>query len=175
METTRLRVIKVAVVGDGLVGKTTLLRRYCTGRFQESRIMTIGVDFQTIVLQIDGQLVKLTVWDIAGQERFAALRDSFYRGSRAVALAYDVSNLQSFHDLPRWRNEVWAVVPDALLLVVGTKMDLPRTVPREEALAFARSLPAPYYETSSLAGIGVERFFLGFARRALEAAERERG
>jgi len=170
-EEKKLRVLKVAIVGDGFVGKTTLLRRYCTGLFQESRVMTIGVDFQTVVINLGDERVKLTVWDIAGQERFAFVRDSFYRGSRAVALAYDVSDPKSFYHLPRWRDEVWRVVPTALLLTVATKIDLPRAVPREEAIAFARSLPGPYYETSSLAGIGVERFFFGFARRALEGAK----
>ncbi len=169
-EEKKLRVLNVAIVGDGFVGKTTLLRRYCIGLFQESRVLTIGVDFQTVVIDLGGQRVKLTVWDIAGQERFAFVRDSFYRGSRAVAMSYDVSDPKSFYDLPRWRDEVWRVVPAALLLVVATKIDLPRAVPRKEAIAFARSLPGPYYETSSLAGIGVERFLLGFARRALEGA-----
>jgi small GTP-binding protein len=162
-------VFKVAVVGNGSVGKTTLLRRYCTGQFQESRIMTIGVDFQTIVMSVDGQPVKLTVWDIAGQERFAHLRDSFYKGARAVALAYDVSQPASFQDLPRWRDEVWKMVPAVLFLITATKTDLPRSVSREEAEAFARSLPAPYFETSALSGEGVEDFFHGFARRTLEA------
>jgi len=87
-----------------------------------------------------------------------------------VALAFDVGDPKSFYDLPRWRDEVWRVVPTALLLVVATKIDLPRAVPRQEAIAFARSLPGPYYETSSLAGIGVERFLFAFARRALEGA-----
>lgn len=167
-EEKRLRVLKAAIMGDGFVGKTTLLRRYCTGLFQESKALTIGVDFQTVAIDLGGERVKLTVWDIAGQERFAFVRDSFYRGSRAVALAFDVSDPKSFYDLPCWRDQVWRVVPTALLLVVATKIDLPRAVSREEAIAFARSLPGPYYETSSLAGIGVEEFFLGFARRALE-------
>jgi small GTP-binding protein len=166
------QVLKVAIVGDGFVGKTTLLRRYCTGVFERSRILTIGVDFQTVVVNVGGRAVKLTIWDIAGQERFAILRDSFYRGSRAMALAYDVSNSKSFQDLPRWREEVRRVVPQASLLVVATKIDLPRQVPREEALAFANSLPAPYCETSALAGIGVDRFFLGFALQALRGVGR---
>jgi len=169
-EEKKLRILKVAIVGDGFVGKTTLLRRYCTGLFQKSKDMAIGVDFQTVVIDLAGERVKLTVWDIAGQERFAFVRDSFYRGSRAVALTFDVSDPESFYDLPRWRDEVWRVVPTALLLVVATKIDLPPAAPREEVIAFARSLPGPYYETSSLAGLGVERFFFAFARRALEGA-----
>jgi small GTP-binding protein len=93
---------KVAIVGSGGVGKTTLLRRYATGKFRESRIMTIGVDFETIEVAIKEQPVKLTVWDLAGQERFAPFRDSFYKGARAVALVFDVHDRASFDDLPHW-------------------------------------------------------------------------
>ncbi|MBI3287621.1 MAG: GTP-binding protein [Chloroflexi bacterium] len=163
-----MRVFKVAIVGNGFVGKTTLLRRYSTGAFQQSRVMTIGVDFQTVLVPLDGETVKLTVWDIAGQDRFASLRDSFYRGSRAVALAYDVSNPESLRDLPRWQEEASRNVPNARLLVLALKIDLPAAVPRQEALVYADSLPAPFFEASSLTGQGVAEFFLGLACCVLE-------
>ncbi len=152
------RVLKVTIVGDGSVGKTTLLRRYATGTFRESRLMTIGVDFQTAVVDVGGSLVKLTIWDIAGQERFAVMRDSFYLGAKAVAFAYDVSNPQSFSDLGRWREEVGRVIPFSQPLLVACKGDLEAEVPTEEALALAQVLPGPFFQTSALTGAGVEEF-----------------
>jgi small GTP-binding protein len=150
---------KVAIVGAGGVGKTTLLRRYATGKFRESRIMTIGVDFETIEVELKGQLIKLTVWDLAGQERFASFRDSFYKGARAVALVFDVNDPASFDDLPHWLQETQGVVPDAYLVVNGNKTDLPRVVPPEEGKAYAASVNAAYVETSAKTGEGVGQFF----------------
>lgn len=161
------RVLKVTIVGDGSVGKTTLLRRYATGAFRESRIMTIGVDFQTVLVDVDGSPVKLTIWDIAGQERFAVMRDSFYRGAKAVAFAYDVSNPQSFTDLGRWREEVGRAIPFSRPLLVACKGDLEAQVPTEEAQALAQALSGPFFQTSALSGEGVPEFFRGFAGQAL--------
>lgn len=161
-----LRRYKVAIAGSGGVGKTTLLRRYTTGKFQESRIMTIGVDFQTITVRLGQLPIKLTVWDLAGQERFASFRDGFYRGSKAVALVYDVTDMSSFQDLPRWLSEARNVVPGARLLVTGNKIDLPRTVPEQLARAYAREIGAIYTETSCVTGEGVYSFFAVLAAAA---------
>jgi small GTP-binding protein len=157
---------KVAIAGDGGVGKTTLLRRYATGKFQESRIMTIGVDFQTVEVDHKGQPIKLTVWDLAGQERFAPFRDGFYRGARAVALVFDVSERTSFEDLPHWLQEAQGVVPDAYLIVNGNKTDLPRVVAPKESKAYAASINAAYVETSAKTGQGVGQFFRYLAMAA---------
>ncbi len=150
---------KVVIVGDGGVGKTTLLRRYATGKFQESRIMTIGVDFQTIEIDLDGQPIKLTVWDLAGQDRFAPFRDSFYKGARAIALVFDVTDRESFDDLPHWLQEAQRVVPNAYVVVNANKTDLPRVVASKEGRAYAASINAAYVETSAKTGDGVGRFF----------------
>lgn len=157
---------KVAIAGSGNVGKTTLLRRYATGKFQESRIMTIGVDFQTIEVDLKGQPIKLTVWDLAGQERFAPFRDSFYKGARGVALVFDVSDRESFEDLPHWFHEARSVVPDAYLVVNGNKTDLPRVVATSEGRAYAASINAAYVETSARTGEGVQQFFRYLAMAA---------
>lgn len=157
---------KVAIAGSGGVGKTTLLRRYATGKFQESRVMTIGVDFQTIEVNIKGQRIKLTVWDLAGQERFAPFRDDFYRGARGVGLVFDVSDRGSFDDLPHWFQEARGVVPDAYRVVNGNKTDLPRVVAIEDGKKYAASINAAYVETSAKTGEGVKQFFRYLAMAA---------
>ena len=78
--------LKVVVVGDGAVGKTTLIRRYTEGKFHASRVATIGVDFYTQQVQLPTGMVKLSIWDMAGQDRFEVVRAGFYRGSQAAAL-----------------------------------------------------------------------------------------
>jgi small GTP-binding protein len=163
--------LKVVVAGDGAVGKTTLIRRYCEGKFHASRVATIGVDFYTQRVQLPGTAgarvvnagasgaVKLSIWDMAGQERFEIVRTGFYRGSRAAALVYDVTNMASLGNLKRWRDEVLEVLPGQPFVVVGNKVDLERTVNPEVGRRAAAYFGAPYVETSALSGEGVTELF----------------
>lgn len=165
-------IVKVVIAGDGAVGKTSLIRRYCTGMFQESRIMTIGVDFQIKIVEVDGKPVKLSIWDVAGQERFGAFRDSFYRGARAVALVYDVTDPLSLENLLKWQREIARVSPKCQFMVAGNKIDLPRKVQREHAEKWAtQRLKVPYVETSALTGEGVDDFFTMLARLAAQGSK----
>jgi len=159
-------IAKVVVAGDGGAGKTSLIRRYCTGMFEESRVMTIGVDFQVKIVEVDGRSIKLSIWDIAGQERFGSFRDTFYRGAQAVALVYDVTDILSINNLVNWRREIAKVAPKASFCVVGNKIDLHRVVPRAHAENWAGRLNFPYIETSAKTAEGVEDFFLTLARLA---------
>ncbi len=162
--TGSIPVLKVLVVGDGNVGKTSLVRRYCQGMFADSRIATIGVDFQTQVVKLPEGEVKLSIWDLAGQERFAVMRPGFYKGGRSAALIYDVTDPTTLADLAQWRKELAAVIPSVPLLVVGNKIDLPRAQPPDGAKAFAESIGARYLETSAATGEGVTQLFEALAR-----------
>lgn len=158
--------LKVVVAGDGNVGKTSLIRRWCEGRFESSRVMTIGVDFQTKIVDLPDGAVKLSIWDVAGQERFEAMRPGFYRGSRAVALVFDAAEQASFLSLARWQAEIRKAVPAARFLVVANKVDLARVVPAEAGRQLALALRAPYVETSAATGDGVPQLFEALARQA---------
>jgi small GTP-binding protein len=151
--------LKVVIVGDGTVGKTTLVRRYCEGKFHASRVATIGVDFHTQHVQLPTGRVKLSIWDMAGQERFQVVREQFYRGSRAAALVFDVTSSVTLINLRRWREEVLQAVPDQKLVVVGNKIDLERAVNTPIGQAFASYVGAAYLETSALTGEGVSHLF----------------
>ena len=165
--------LKVVVAGDGTVGKTTLIRRYCEGKFYASRVATIGVDFYTQRVPLPDlgsarpagapDAVKLSIWDMAGQARFEIVRPGFYRGSRAAALVYDVTSMASLASLKRWRDEIWQVVPGQPFVVVGNKVDLQRTVPRELGQRAGAYFGAPYLETSALTGQGVTALFQALA------------
>ena len=99
-------VLKVVIAGDGAVGKTSLIRRFCEGNSMSSRISTIGVDFQTQRVTLPSGIVKLSIWDMAGQDRFHDIRQGFYRGSRGAALVYDATAPVTMQNLPRWREEI---------------------------------------------------------------------
>jgi small GTP-binding protein len=161
--------LKVVIAGDGSVGKTSLVRRYCEGKFQSVRVATIGVDFYTQRVALASGVIKLSIWDLAGQERFGVVRSGFYRGSRAAALVFDVTSIASLGNLKHWREEVLQVVPNQPLVIVGNKVDLKRTVRPELAQAAADYLGASYLETSARSGQGVTDLFECLAALAVRA------
>lgn len=160
-------VLKVVVAGNGAVGKTSLIRRFCEVKFELTRVATIGVDFQTQTVALPEKTVKLSIWDMAGQDRFQVIRSGFYRGSRAAALVYDVTDPESFNSLARWRQEILEAIQQQRFVVVGNKIDLERVQPREQAEAFAQSFGARYIETSALNGSGVSDLFEALAKLGL--------
>lgn len=160
-------VLKVIIAGDGEVGKTSLVRRYCEGKFEATRVATIGVDFQTQTVDLPTGTIKLSIWDMAGQDRFQVIRAGFYRGSRSAALIYDVTTPESLVSLARWREEILEAVPSQRFVVIGNKIDLERAQDPQDATKFAEIIGAPYLETSALNGEGVSRFFETLARAAL--------
>ena len=162
-----LPTLKVVVAGDGSVGKTSLVRRYCEGKFEFSRVMTIGVDFQTKIVELPGGTVKLSIWDMAGQERFAVMRTGFYRGNRAAALVFDVTHPESLADLEHWRAEILKTVPAQKFIVIGNKVDLRRSVNRQSAADYAEQINAEYVETSAATGAGVPEMFEMLAQMAI--------
>ena len=148
---------KVSVAGDEAVGKTSLIRRYCEGKFEQSRVATIGVDFQTKVVDLPSGPVKLSIWDMAGQARFEIVRTGMYRGSRAAALVFDLSNPETLAHLPAWHAEAAANAKGVKILVVGNKLDLAPA--RGAGKSFADSIGALYVETSAQSGEGVAEMF----------------
>src|SRR4030042_5962627 len=118
--------LKGLIVGNGTVGKTSLVRRFCEGSFTSSRVATIGVDFQTKLVNLPSGQVKLSIWDLAGQERFAVMRPGFYKGGPSAPLVFDVTEPQTLEDLPRWREELLGVIPTVTSIVIANKVDLER-------------------------------------------------
>jgi small GTP-binding protein len=160
---------KVSVAGDEAVGKTSLIRRYCEGKFEQSRVATIGVDFQTKIVELASGSVKLSIWDMAGQARFEVVRTGMYRGSRAAALVFDLSNPETLAHLPAWHAEALANAKGVRVVVVGNKLDL-APGSRGAGKSFADSVGAPYVETSAQSGEGVAEMFLALAAMAAGSA-----
>jgi small GTP-binding protein len=153
-------VYKIVVVGDESVGKTSLIRRYCENKFSESRVETIGIDFQskTITLEEEEQ-VCMVIWDVAGQERFSSFRDQYYMGALAVALVYDVAKPTSFDSLENWLCEANRSAPGVPIIVIANKTDLDEAVSYEQAKAWAADHDFPFFATSAKTGENVEEMF----------------
>jgi small GTP-binding protein len=163
---------KVVLVGDGNVGKTSLVRRFCEGKFEDSRVLTIGVDFQIKTVRLGELVIRLSLWDIAGQDRFRALRDQFYSGTLAAALVYDATSPATFFNLAHWRDELLSCVPGVPMVVIGNKVDLGPVVPPAEAEGWAKyEGRMPFLQTSALTGEKVEEFFQGLGYLAYRYRE----
>lgn len=170
---SQIPLLKVVVIGDGNVGKTSLVRRYCESKFEQSRIMTIGVDFQTRQVDLPEGSVKLSIWDMAGQDRFQTIRETFYRGSLAAALVYDLTVPQSLINLATWVREVTRLVPGIRFVVVGNKSDLFTPGSENWGPELARRLNSPYVQTSAASGEGVPALFEALGLAAWQAVHRK--
>jgi small GTP-binding protein len=161
-------IAKVVIAGDEGVGKTSLIRRYCMGTFEEPRTLTTGLDFQLKIAEVGGSSIKLSIWDIAGQERFGAFRDTFYRGAKVVALVYDLTNPATLDNLPRWHSGVAQICPKGKFVVVGNKLDLERKMRRDQAEDWAHNMNLTYRETSALTNEGVDDLFQTLAELTVQ-------
>jgi len=167
---------KVLLAGEATVGKTSLVTFYLNRAFDPRRRMTIGVEIHVCPVEVEEMAVRLVVWDVGGQRRFAALRDLFYRGAAAGALVFDVSNRLSFYQLLSWWRELRRHAGPIPMLLVGNKVDLPREIQRSEAESLARAWGLPYFETSCVTGVGIPELFRALAMAALQGpGAREEG
>lgn len=132
---------KTIVIGDGRVGKSSLLARYADRYFSEFSQSTYGVDFKRKVLSRRQHTINLEIWDTAGQERFRAIACSYYRGAAGIVLAFDLTNPESFESMfSQWIPSIAETLSSeelarAAFVVVGTKSDLPRQLPPTDQLA----------------------------------------
>jgi len=157
-----LTTLKLLIIGESGVGKSSLLLRFTDDTFDPELASTIGVDFKVKTITVDGNKAKLAIWDTAGQERFRTLTPGYYRGAQGVILVYDVANRASFTRLEAWLNELdtFSTKHDIVKMVVGNKIDLPnRDVTREEGLKFARKHHALFIEASAKTKEGVQCAF----------------
>lgn len=157
---------KVTLAGDGAVGKSSLIFRLCTDRFESKRTMTIGVEFHIYDVKHSNSKTRLIVWDVGGQDHFAFTRRAFYRGSKAIGLVYAISDRSSFERLDKWKTEIDEMLPQVPIVLAGNKNDLNRAVSWDEGSALAQQWGVPFYETSCATGEGVGTFFRAIANAA---------
>jgi len=116
--------IKVLIVGNGAVGKSSMIQRYCRGTFTKSYKKTIGVDFLEKQLRVQSEEVRLMLWDTAGQEEFDALTKSYYRGAQACVFAFSTTDRASLLSVRKWRKKVEDECGDIPMVLVQNKIDL---------------------------------------------------
>lgn len=169
--------LKVIILGDSGVGKTSLMNQYVNKKFSTQYKATIGADFLTKEVMVDDRLVTMQIWDTAGQERFQSLGVAFYRGADCCILVYDINNAKSFETLDSWRDEFLIQAsprdPENFpFVVLGNKIDMEeskRMVSQKRAMTWCQSKGnIPYFETSAKEAINVENAFQTIAKSVLQ-------
>ncbi|ETW85348.1 hypothetical protein HETIRDRAFT_407449 [Heterobasidion irregulare TC 32-1] len=153
---------KVVLIGDSGVGKSYLLSRFTRNEFNLETKSTIGVEFATRTISVDGKTLKAQIWDTAGQERYRAITAAYYRGAVGALLVYDISKHATYVNVTRWLKELRDHADsNIVIMLVGNKSDLKhlRAVPTEEAKAFSTENGLSFIETSALDASNVESAF----------------
>ena len=165
-----LSTVKVVVLGEGRVGKTSLMLRYTKDTFSDSQEPTVSASYVEKRVNLDGKPCKVNVWDTAGQERFHALGPLYYRDADAALVVFDVTDQGTLDKAKLWVKELRAMVEDRIpIALAGNKSDLQhdRVVSEEQAEAVARETGAALFWTSALANRNVDQVFVHLVRQAL--------
>jgi small GTP-binding protein len=157
---------KITVIGDGRVGKTSLISKYTLGAFDTDYVETIGAQFSKYDKEIDGDNIRLLFWDIAGQDSFDFLRPSFYRESDAAIIVYSLEENQlgsrSFNNITNWHQEVNQFCGNIPTVLFANKVDLidEDKIEHSEIKHFVDENEfLGYYITSAKTGQGVHKAF----------------
>lgn len=151
--------------------------RFTENDFDSDQALTIGVDFKTKTLDVDGVKVKLAIWDTAGQERFRTLTPSYYRDAQGAILVYDVTKKDTFQKLESWLNEleIYGTRNNMAKMIVGNKIDQPdRSITRDEGFRFAKKHRMMFIETSAKTSEGVKDAFEEVVRKVRDLGSANR-
>ena len=155
--------IKVTLIGESSVGKTSIINRYAKGNFSQELESTLGANYSQKKIVRKGKKIRLDLWDTAGQEKYRSIGRHFYKESYIVCLVYDISNYDSFEKLQSvWYPELKQFGEELkIVAVVGNKIDkyLNEEVKDEDAKAFAEEIKAINKRTSAMEGTNIEDLF----------------
>ncbi|XP_040886544.1 EF-hand calcium-binding domain-containing protein 4B isoform X2 [Toxotes jaculatrix] len=171
------RLFKVVLVGNSSVGKTSLLRSFCEGRFHPSTTATVGIDYSVKTLTLDNMQVAMQLWDTAGQERYRSITKQFFRKADGVVVMYDVTVEESFKAVRPWLANVQEAAGEGIpVLLLGNKMDMDgdREVSFKEAEQLAYENKVMFFEVSAYTGKNVAESLTHLARVLMEQEDRVR-
>ena len=153
--------VKLLLVGDTTVGKTSLLLQYTENIFPEEHGATIGVEYKIKMFQYRDFQVKLHIWDTAGQERFHSITNNFFHNADGILFVYDITNEKTFEGAKNWIKEAEEIGDYFKKIIIGNKCDLEdkRKVTLEQLNEFANEEKINFFETSAKENINLKEVF----------------
>ena len=155
-------IFKIILIGDTSVGKTNILSKYLTDEFDAKSKATVGVEFGVKNFKIENNIVKVQIWDTAGEERYRSITNAYYKGAKGSLLVYDITNKKSFENVEKWISDLKANADeDISMILLGNKTDLEdkRVVTTEEGKNKAEFYNLTFMETSALNGNNIQEAF----------------
>ena len=154
--------LRIMMIGDSTVGKTSILRRYCKNEFLTKYVSTIGIDFQFKNMIKFDKKIRMQIWDTAGQERYKVVAKNYFNSSDGFIIIYDITNRESFNNIDNWISQINDVAnKEVKFILFGNKNDLEesRIVSADEGTEMAEKYSMKFYETSALTGDNINEGF----------------
>ena len=154
-------VLKLLLLGDSSVGKTSILLKYISNKFDESSISTVGVDYMDKIIDYNKFKIKLQIWDTSGEEKFRTITKNFYRNADGLLVVFDLTKKESYDHIRSWINEAKENNDKLKIILIGNKLDLKdeRMVTIDVAKQFAEKNNLKYIETSAKDGTNINESF----------------
>ncbi len=161
MSSEEITSVKILILGEQYVGKTSLIRRYIENIFIPSYKCTIGIDFFSKILTINNKEINLKIWDTAGEERFRNMTNQYYNRTDGIILVFDLTDINTMYKIQYWIDQIKEKVnsDDISLVLIGNKSDLERKISYENCEKFSEDLNIKYFETSALSDDNVNEIF----------------
>ena len=173
---------QLLIIGNSIVGKTSILTKYTSKSYTESYVATVGLDFFTKDETIDNKIIRIKIWDTAGQERYKAITKCFFQRAQGIIIVFDVTNKRSFDDLKMWidsinsQSKLTEDLENMPIIIIGNKIDLPkRVIDKETALNFAKEQNLDYYETSAKTGEGIDNAIKELVKKVMVYINKKNG
>jgi len=159
-------VAKLLIIGDQRVGKSCILTRFTENFYTPHSIMTVGIDYKTKKIKVDGTEIKLQIWDTAGQEKYRSITQNFYKNAMGVVIVFDLTDEGTFDNVRNWIRQIKNHAGENVCkLLVGNKCDIEENrVSKEKIAEFVKETNIEYFETSAKNNININEAFYSIAK-----------
>jgi GTP-binding nuclear protein Ran len=166
VEQQQINELKLILVGDGGVGKTTFVKRHLTGEFEKKYIATIGVEVHPMEFTTSKGKIKFNVWDTAGQEKLAGLKDGYYIDAHCAIIMFDVTSRITYKNVPKWHRDITRICGENIpIVLVGNKVDEKNRKVKAKQILYARKHGLQYFDISAKSNYQFEKPFVWLLKK----------